>query len=455
MPVARTDNTAKDYNYMSGGFRGLYTAADPHLIPDGYLSAMKNLTVDEHGVIHSIPVPSLHTGGINGRMVFYCGSPVYQNYAEGSGEYHYGYTSSGTIVTVGGGNIASLAAMDAGFSPGPLVYYQGGGYDWTLYLNRFYFIYGNVLRYSGVSNLRDPSTWSGANSYNFQVFPYPIYHIQPLQSGLYVIGQGVISRLTEPKTGSTSEVYYGPRTPVSDGITSNIFNNGSSIVYCSTDGIYEYGGGGDPQRLDSALEREDLITRFYVYEYANRLWVLEWISDIKKLYAVNKTTGYWEYYDVSDFIDGKTFSMLAWPRWYGDSPFLPLYEGDVYNNGIWYELYLNDSETEQIPWSFTTKDFTPSFDAYSRAVHTKFFYLGRNILGTPAYSLATLKLYGDGVLIDTQTVNMAGVGLLHKDFDCVGTLANSYHIEVSGEGKADIVDVGIEFSLRRKGDNNA
>jgi len=433
MAVVKTDNTEKNYTYLNGGFKGLYTALDPHLIPDGYLAALTNMEVDEQGVLHAVHPPATGSAGGWQRKIVYCGCPIWQDYSVSD-------TVSGTYVAAA----TTLGSADS-FSPDGDIYTSGGGHDFTVYLNRLYYSMGNVLRYSGVSKAHLAKTWEGANAYNFQAFPYPITHLQPLQSGLYVIGDGIISRLTEPKTGSTAEVYYGPHTPVDHGVGSYIFNNSSSIVYCGTDGIYEYGGGGDPQRLDKVLTVPNIITKFYCAEYKNRLWVMYTPtggSDV--IYAINKTTGYWEYYNPATMVSGHVFAKIDWARYYSG------YWLDLWDGSTTYTLNSFVETNTRMPWSFTTKDYTPSFDAYSRVVHVKFYYLGQT-----ATSTATIQVYADGTLIDTLTQDMAGTGLLHKDYDCAATLANSFHLVVSGTGKADIIDAGIEFTQRRKGDPNA
>ena len=52
---------------------------------------------------------------------------------------------------------------------------------------------------------------------------------------------------------------------------------------------------------------------------------------------------------------------------------------------------------------------------------------------------------------NTVTQEMLGSGLQHKDYDIAATLANSFHLVITGTGKADIIDAGIEFTVRHKG----
>jgi hypothetical protein len=245
------------------------------------------------------------------------------------------------------------------------------------------------------------------------------------------------------------EVYFGPRTPVSDGVKSYILNNGSSLVYCSADGTYIFNGSGDPQKLDQILAKpSSTITQFFVAEYNNRIWVMRGTDG---LYSMNKTTGYWERYITDTMISGQNFWKLGWPRTQCVNS-LDLYSGAETGGGSWYQLTKMGGNTQyRMPWTFTTKDYTPSYDAYTRVVHVKFFYLGQ----TGASTVATIRVYGDGVLIDTVTQEMLGTGLYHKDFDCAANLANSFHLVVTGTGRADIIDAGIEFTVRRKGDPNA
>jgi hypothetical protein len=166
---------------------------------------------------------------------------------------------------------------------------------------------------------------------------------------------------------------------------------------------------------------------------------------------MNKTTGYWEYYNAANMVTGQTFWKLGWPRTQYVSS-LDLFSGAFNAATPWYKFDLMGVDTgARMPWTFTTKDFTPSFDAYSRAIHVKFFYIGQAGPST----VATIQLYADGALIDTVTQDMLGSGLLHKDYDVAATLANSFHLVVTGTGKADIIDAGIEFTVRRKGDPNA
>jgi hypothetical protein len=162
---------------------------------------------------------------------------------------------------------------------------------------------------------------------------------------------------------------------------------------------------------------------------------------------MNKTTGYWEYYNTQNIVASHSLVKLGWPRSQSTIA-LNIKE----SGGDWYSFTKMGSDTgTRMPWTFTTKDITPSFDAYSRVVHVKFFYLGQ----TGASTVATIQVYGDGVLIESITQEMLGTGLLHVDYDCAPTLANSFHIVVTGTGKADIIDAGIEFTVRHKGDLNA
>jgi hypothetical protein len=437
MPITKAENTEKNYNALQGGFKGLFNSMDPHLIPDGYLAAMENLEVDENGVIHAVEPPAA-TSAPTDRSCSYCGCPVWQDYSISD-------LATGTYLN----NVPdTIDSADSAFTPSGDVYTSGGGYDWAIYLNRFYYNIGNILRYSGVSKLHLAATWTGRNVYNFQVYPFGITHLQPMQSGLYVIGDGVICRMTEPNVGGISEVYYGPRTPVNHGTGSYILNNGSSLVYCASDGIYHFGGSGDPQKIDTPILTTLPISEFYAAEYHRRLWVLEVITgSTPRLYAMNKTTGYWEYYNTQNIVASHSLVKLGWPRSQSTIA-LDIKDSD----GDWYNFTKMGSDTgTRMPWTFTTKDFTPSFDAYSRVVHVKFFYLGQ----TGASTVATIQVYGDGVLIESITQEMLGTGLLHVDYDCAPTLANSFHIVVTGTGKADIIDAGIEFTVRHKGDLNA
>jgi hypothetical protein len=432
MPIEKTANTYKDFNALNGGFKGLFNSMNSHMIPDGYLAAMENLEVDEYGVLHAVQPPDPAAGSAE-RKIMYCGCPVWQDYSVAN-------DITGTKVT----DAESLATADGSFNPDADVFTAGSGYDWTVYLDRFYFNYGNVLRYSGVSKLTEGVTWIGRNAYNFQVYPYTIEHLQPMQSGLYVIGDGVITRMTEPNVGSISEVYYGPRTPISDGVQSYVLNNGSSIVYCSTGGIYHFGGAGDPQRIDAPIHHIRSIAQFFAAEYYNRVWVfVQYIDSPSKIFAMNKSTGYWEQYEPTTIVPGgaNTITKLGWPR---TQSTLTL---DL-KGGTWFQFSKLAADTGvRMPWTFTTKDFTPSFDAYTRAVHAKFFYLGQTGVST----VATIQIYADGALIDTVTQEMLGSGLQHKDYDVAATLANSFHLVVTGTGKADIIDTGIEFTVRHKG----
>ena len=430
MGIEKATNTYKNYNALNGGFRGLYNSMDSHLIPDGYLAAMTNLEVDENGVIHAVEPPTATTVTYD-REIMYCGCSIWQDYDVSD-------LCGGTYVNAS----TTLDDTDALFVADSDMYTASGGYDWNTYLNRFYYSIGNILRYSGVSKLDLAATWTGRNVYNFQVYPFGITHLQPMQSGLYIIGDGVICRMTEPNVGSISEVYYGPRTPVDHGTGSYILNNGSSLVYCASNGIYHFGGQGDPQRLDGQILNTLPITNFFAAEYNNRVWVLETVSgSTPRLYAMNKTTGYWEYYDPDTMLAGSNFVKLGWPR---SQTTITL---DM-KAATWFNLTKMGADTgTRMPWTFTTKKFTPSFDAYTRAVHAKFFYIGQ----TGTSTVATIQIYADGTLIDTVTQEMLGSGLQHKDYDIAATLANSFHLVITGTGKADIIDAGIEFTVRHKG----
>jgi hypothetical protein len=131
------------------------------------------------------------------------------------------------------------------------------------------------------------------------------------------------------------------------------------------------------------------------------------------------------------------------------------------NLGRVYYFTPTDTSTP-LPWSFTTKTYTPSFDAYSRFVHFKIRYVGQ-----PLTSPVTITQHvcRDGVdstsdVILTRasaTLDMVGSGggMFQKDIECKAAQGEGVYFTVSGTGTCEINDVGVEFTTKGAGDVNA
>jgi hypothetical protein len=474
--TAQSPNAYNSYDISVGGFKGLFNSLDASLIPDGYCAAMSNVRIDNFGVAHSVYAPTtvaiataLPTGGIIGisypftryyqvgstlctsdgattvalsdtkptKVVEYINNDFYYNYATG--------------LKIWGGTID--AAVNAGFGA------TFNSRAVCVYKNRLYFNISTVVRYSHPADASLATTWNGAHVNNFQKMMEggPVIEYAPTSSGLVIFCAGRAYLLTEPKEGSLSEIYTGQYGPQFFMYNKHNYCDGTALYYGCWDGLYAFAPSTGPKKLSEQLTLT--VNGCHVGCYDGRLWFLVFPSltpttGTPVLYALNTTTGAWEQYDSGAARIWTALCAGGDSTW-TDSGDLTLgakeTTGGTSTAWAWGK---NATSTTVLPWSFTTKNFTPSLDAFSRPKYVKLTYAGQ-----AAASVATIQFYVDGTLADTVTQDMAGSGLHHKEIEVnphtpAGALGNSFQVRVSGEGTFQILNCGVEFNPRGKGDSN-
>jgi len=477
MASVQSPNAVNSYDISVGSFRGLFTALDASLIPDGYCAAMKNVKIDDFGVAHSVmkpavlsfitPLPVKSVGGISKPFSLYvisgdglyslAGTLVWTLTAGGVGlvaprviQYIGGYFVNDPSAGLVGSLLTTPAAVAAANTSGVT---PKNSYAICVYKDRLYFTMGSILRWSHPADATLATTWDGAHVNNFMdvKFSGEITALAPTQSGLFVFTSGRVYCLTEPKTGSFYEIYSGPEIPDLYTIGGG-YCDGASYYYATRHGCYAFNGA--PKLLSSVLTIDS--GKSFVGYYDHRLWFLcVATSGQNPIYALNTITGAWEQYE--GWTDVNFWTLLGG----GDSVctdqealYLGAVDSTVAGSGLYVYGGGSTPTTSVWPWEFTTKNFTPSLDAYSRPKYVKLTYAGQT-----ATSVATIEFYVDGTLADTVTQDMEGSGLYHKEIQVnphtpAGALGNSFQIKVSGTGTMDIKDVGLEFNPRGKGENS-
>lgn len=484
MPAAQSPNAYNAYDISVGSFKGLFTSLDASLIPDGYCAAMKNVRIDDFGVAHSVmrpavvalttPLPSPHyvTGiskpdstiylRLSGAIYNNVGTLIWTGDVEHGGRavsYLGGYFVNDTTAGLVGPLLSSPAAIAAAMTSGPTPKLSRAI---CIFKDRLYFAMNTILRWSHVADATIATTWSGEHENNFLdvKFSGPITALAPTSSGLLIFTSGRAFLLTEPKTGSFFEIYCGPEVPDISALGDG-YCDGTSYYYATRYGLY--GFSSSPKLLSGVLSINS--GAYSVGYYDHRLWFLCLVvggnpaSDMNPIYALNTLTGAWEQYEgwtgtgtVTNFV-----SLLGG----GDSVYngqetlyLGAYDTSAAGTGIYSYGGGVAATTAVWPWEFTTKNFTPSLDAFSRPKYVKLTYAGQ-----AAASVATIQFYVDGTLADTVTLDMVGSGLYHKEIEVnphtpAGALGNSFQMKVSGTGTMDIKDCGVEFNPRGKGENS-
>jgi hypothetical protein len=480
MAIERVPNLYNSYNESVGGFKGLFNSLDAALIPDGYLADMKNVKIDDFGVMHNVMKPSNPDSGIKivegiskpFTMYFLSGNKIFDSagvsvWTLGSGGV--GIAHPRVITYIGGYYLNDAYNGLVALSPTPHIVTSANSaanftpvnsYAICVFKDRLYFTLGSILRYSAPYDASLDTTWNGDNINNFidVKFSGEIVALAPTSAGLFVFTSGRVYLLTEPKTGSFFEVYSGQDIP-SIYEPGTGYCDGRAYYYGTRRGLFSF--DGSPHLLSNKLSLDNGTV--FAGSYDHRLWFLcrttgDWgdPNSTSKIYALNTLTGAWEKYEGWVNGDGGLVNFISLLGG-GDSVFndmdtlfLGAYDTTSSLSGVYAYGGGFPPSTEVWPWEFTTKNFTPSLDAFSRPKSVKITYAGQ-----PATSVATIKLYTDGVLKDTVALDMYGSGLYHREIQIVADAGNSFQLNVSGSGTMDIKDIGIEFSPRHKGDDNA
>ena len=509
MPVSREVNTTKNYSIWNGGFSGgLFNSINGSLIPDNCLADISNLHIDHFGNLHSVSKPTQSTDCYksNGSGSIRALIPTsLQMYINRNGTM-YNEANQGTTWTVdtnttqvaespvagrqwvtdtdglwSAGN--NITAADQDFAD-----YAADCNSWTIteFEGRIVFNLGNLLRWSDLFNPELEEAWRGpkdpvnlttmtlANCLFFNKMGHLIRKLQKCRGSLYTIcddGIYASSTLDIPNgTANCRLVYSGAYLPkFGTGAPFSLYSDGLAIYYVCNNKLIAFDGSNanlisDRLSLPSALA-------WYAGEYDNRLWFLlctEAQPDgavANAMYAIDKTTGAWEKYSVTrtSLNDSATETPTAMSA--GNDPVVGVRGDRLWigtNLGRVYYFTPTDSGTP-LPWSFTTKTYTPSFDAYSRFVHFKIRYTGQ---ASASPVTITQHVCRDGVdsttdtLVERKTATTldmvgSGGGMFQKDIECKAAKGEGVYFTVSGTGTCTINDVGIEFTTYGSGDVSA
>jgi hypothetical protein len=508
MSVAKEINSLRNFTIWNGGFGGgLFNSINGSLIPDNCLADISNLHIDHFGNLHSVGKPTQSTdcyatalsGSIraliptSGNMYINRNGTMYNELNQGTVwtvdtittqvsespatigfrqwvTYNDGLWDSGTNIT----------AADQDFDIGSLM-----SSTITEFEGRVVFNMANLLRWSDLTNPALEETWRGpkdpvdlttmtlANTLFFIKMPTPIRKLQKCRGSLYVFCEnGIYASPTLDVVGGTGSirlVYFGAYLPkFGTGAPFTMYSDGLAIYYICNNKLIAF-DGSNANLISDRLNLPSTLAG-YAGEYDNRLWFLlctEAQPDgavANAMYAIDKTTGAWEKYSIArtSLNDSATETPTAMSA--GNDPVVGIRGDRLWigtNLGRVYYFTPTDTSTP-LPWSFTTKTYTPSFDAYSRFVHFKIRYVGQ-ALTSPV--TITQHVCRDGIdstsdVILTRasaTLDMVGSGggMFQKDIECKAAKGEGVYFTVSGTGTCEIADVGTEFSTTGAGDVNA
>lgn len=506
MSVSREPNTQKNYTIWGGGFGGgLFNSINGSLIPDNCLANISNLRIDHFGNLHSVSKPTENTdcyasalsGSIRAiiptsfNMYINRNGTMYNEAYQGTTWTVDTYTTQVAESPISGRQWVTF--NDGLWDSGTNIEYadqdiiSGNPMSTTIveFEGRIVFNLANKLRWSDLTIPSLEETWRGpvdpvdettmtlANTLFFIKMRTPIQQLQRCRGSLYIVcGDGIYSSPTLDVVGGTGSirlVYSGAHLPkFGTGAPFSIYSDGGAMYYVANNKLIAFDGSNanlisDRLNLPSSLA-------WYAGEYDNRLWFLLCTEAApngavaNNLYAVDKTTGAWEKYAITrtSLNDSATETPTAMSA--GNDPVVGVRGDRLWigtNLGRVYYFTPTDTATP-LPWSFTTKTYTPSFDAYSRFVHFKIRYVGQ-ALTSPV--TITQHVCRDGIdatsdVILTRastTLDMVGMGggMFQKDIECHADLGEGVYFTVSGTGTCEIADVGCEFVTKGTGDVNA
>ena len=496
MSVSREINTVKNYTIVGGGFGGgLFNSINGSLIPDNCLADISNLHIDHFGNLHSVAKPTelatAYRAGTPISSLMLTTHGVYCN--QGGTLYKDGVT--GTVWTVDpwmnataespvGSNVAWVTQTEG-------LWVAGTNYSWAHsdfvtgqgipssrsiaeFEGRIWLDIGPILRGSDLYAPELEEAWRGpvdpvdlttmtlGNCILFTRVSSTIRQLKKCRGMLFIFHDAGITTMTTFFGGTLRLAYNGPDVP-RFGASSpfRIYSDGNACYYASDNKFIAF-DGATPTFISDRLSLPSAAT-FFAGEYDGRFWFLPCVDatptgeEANYLYSVDKTTGAWEKYDIQ--MTAKNGAVYDTPTCMaaGEDPISSLTGNRLYMGTslgkIWY---LNPTSTnDPLAWSFTTKTYTPSFDAYSRFQHFKIRYVGQ-----AASSPVTIKQYvcRDGTatlqLTDTTSLNMQGAGMYQRDIECHAELGEGVYFVINGTGTASIADCGVEFTTKGAGDVN-
>jgi hypothetical protein len=344
------------------------------------------------------------------------------------------------------------------------------------YEARLWVAFGNILRGSGKAS--DPESvdavlgnrqvwgaWTGGNSQIEIQFTddLVITHLFNMTNGLYIFTNDHVYTLAQFWGGTVNCLYQGRNLP-SPAVRGFPLCTGNAIYYARDNAFYQF--VNEPTVISSVLALD--IKAYYVADYDHRLWFLVSSEgaptgkEVNYLYALNKTTGTWEKYDIqltaynatTELYDTLT-AMVEGPRT-GAAGNDDLMLGTSLGQIIRWQS--NQEETETLPWTILTKAFSPTFDQPHTPV--KFIIDYRTVTAAAdATSPVIVTVFIDGQECPTTIrLDMAeGTGgvFKHRQFNIPNNkTANTVQFALSGTGRAEILSIGYSLSIAAVGDVN-
>jgi photosystem II stability/assembly factor-like uncharacterized protein len=340
------------------------------------------------------------------------------------------------------------------------------------YEARLWVAFGNILRGSGKAS--DPESvdavlgnrqvwgaWTGGNA-NIEIQftdDLAITHLFNMASGLYIFTNDHVYTLAQFWGGTVNCLYQGRNLP-SPSVRGFPLCTGNAIYYARDNALYQF--VTEPTVISSVLALD--INAYYVADYDHRLWFLVSSNpvpaghEINYLYALNKTTGAWEKYDIqltaydpaTGIYDTLT-AMIEGPRT-GAAGNDDLMLGTSLGQIIRWQS--NQVETATLPWTILSKAFSPTFDQPHTPVKFIVDYVSQ-----ATTSPVTVTVYIDGIVVPTTIVfdmvdTVSGV-FRHRAFNIPSNkTANTVQFALSGIGKAEILSIGYNLQIQAVGDTN-
>lgn len=344
------------------------------------------------------------------------------------------------------------------------------------YEARLWLAFGNILRGSGKAS--DPESvdavngnrqvwgaWTGPNAQIEIQFTddLVITHLFNMTSGLYIFTNDHVYTLAQFWGGTVNCLYQGRNLP-SPSVRGFPLCTGNTIYYARDNALYQF--VTEPTVISGVLELD--INAYYVADYDHRLWFLVSSNaapagrEINYLYALNKTTGSWEKYDIqltaydptTGIYDTLT-AMVEGPRT-GAAGKDDLMLGTSLGKIIRWQS--DQVETASLPWTMLTKAFSPTFDQPHTPVKFQIDYISQTMVDD-ATSDVIVTVYIDGERVPTtirfDMAEGAGGVFKHRQFDIPSNkIANTVQFALSGTGRAEILSLGYSLSVVSVGDIN-
>jgi hypothetical protein len=497
----RGGNNLFDVHVGYSKFMGLMTSMDRHIIPDEYLSAMSNLRRTMYGYLESVKKPQSTTTGLPApldaivgiqrpfALYYTMGMYLYDGNGEKRSDSSRGYYPHYVVDYIAGkysvDHLEGLVAVDRGnphkVIPAAILGFADPGNAHSEWLcvsgSRMWFTFAtNKIRGSDVGDLDSADNgegwgaWDGPNS-NIMVDMSMEGYITGLfdsSNNLLIFTPAKVFKMSPYNfEGGTQKVciYQGPNLPTMfPGVVPMYFySNSQSVFYMTGDGCFMF-DGSKPVRLSNSLTMRP-AWGFHVGEYDGRMWFLGqevnkmWGAQHNPLYAVDMQTGVWEQYDINMGDSLPTGVLIDTPTaLFGGNDSSTIGASDLLvgtSCGYVYQFKKSQTNTDVLPWSFSTKAFAPqSFDQPIHPVQVMLDYIETAITSPVTI---TVK-YDETAESDSITFNMlnaASQNHLHRGFDVPHTRpCNSMTVTVTGTGPCTILDIGVSYIPRDMADSN-